>query len=207
MKHCTLISHDGFKIILKNCSSLIALDVRGNCNFKNKTVDILLECKKIEELYFSENHIKSKSFKKILQTFQKSLKILKFCRFKNYNKFTYTVLKDLMSEKMKIFGMKVLNLSFNGTIDKISMKAICEVFPNLEYFKGRDFGFLNFQIKNPFLKSNWKFTLKKLDFDYDFEDSKFVYDRLKKFKNLLHLFISFQVERKYNNRFIVYNYK
>lgn len=208
LQFCKRISHEGFALILENCASLKSLNVKGNKNFKNKTVEYLLNCGEIEELLLHENRIKNASFHLILKRFRKSLKILEISKLEGYEKFTNHIFKELYEEKFRISRLKVLDVAFNHIIDSSSIKYICEIFPNIERFNVKCCGHFNLDCFDIIKKTNWKNTLENLNMKYChlFQDQiDEICAKLYDFKKLLHIFIEEDLckpESKFSKRFI-----
>jgi len=205
LQFCKRITHEGFATLLEGCKSLKSFNVKGNKNFKNKTVDFLLQSGEIEELYLHENRIKNSSLQKIAKRFQKTLKIIEISKLEGYEKFTNSVFKELFDEKFKLSRVKHLDMAFNHIIDFSSLKVLCFVFPNLEVFNVKCCGHFNLECFDHIVNSNWMFTLEKLNIKYCnlFPDQiETIIKKLNHFKRLVYIYTEDCTKDIFNERFI-----
>ena len=192
LQSCKRITQEGFSNLLSGCKSLKYLNVKGNRNFKNKTIDFLLQSGEIEELLLHENRINNNSIYKILKRFQKSLTVLEISKYEGYEKLTNSVFKEICEEKIKLSRLKVLDMAFNHIIDGTTIQNICYLFPNLESFNVKCCGHFNIECFNIIKESNWKYTLEKLNIKYChlFPDQiEEILEKLKNFQILLHIIV------------------
>lgn len=183
---CSNISHEGFKTVLENCSCLISLNVKRNENFRNQTIDSLLICGDLEEIYLSKNNLDDNSICKILKRFKGTLKNLEISQMEKCTKFLF---KKLNKDKFKCLFTKHLNISKNQIIDSENVGLIGEIFPNLEKLNLKSCRNINLDCLDLLIKTNLKSTLEKMNLRnccfFGSEEDK-IFEKLKKIKKLVY---------------------